>query len=184
LFNRAVTRLGLGRVHFGQNRKTTEVTSLVSGSYPSLQQAASKHKSGKTLFLLDEPWRGKTKPSPSTFVSWRRLKPTQFGGSTKYPALIGWSGFDLAPRGSKLGRTIGHVLDHGIRPDLLDLSVVDLLGARDFYISESLLDPCHLEPPVAYQTAYSSSRWGSRCLTPRGTGKCVWPSSVPQSWGS
>jgi hypothetical protein len=39
LFNRAVTRLGLGRVHFGKTPKATEVTSLVSGSYPFLQQA-------------------------------------------------------------------------------------------------------------------------------------------------
>jgi hypothetical protein len=44
--------------------------------------------------------------------------------------------------------------------------LVDSLDGRDFYISESLLDPCHLERPVAYQTAYSSSRWGSRRLTP------------------
>jgi hypothetical protein len=95
LFNRAVTRLSFGRVHFGRNQTVMEVTSLVSGSYPYLQQAASEHKLGKTLYLLDEPWRGKTTPSPSTFVSWRRLKPTQFGGSTKYPVLMGWSG--LAP---------------------------------------------------------------------------------------
>jgi hypothetical protein len=108
----------------------------------------------------------KTTPNPSAFVLWRRLKPTQFGGSTKYPVLIRWSGFDLAPRGSKLGRTIGHLLGHGIHPAFLDLSVVDSLGTRDFYILESLLDPCHLRRGVAYQTAYSSSRWGSRCLTP------------------
>jgi hypothetical protein len=172
LFNRSVTRLGIGRVHFGKAPMPSKVTTLVSGSYPFLQKVALQHHSGRILFLLDEPWRGKTTPSPSKFASWRRFKPTQFGGSIRYPVLIGWSGFELTPHGSTLGRTIGHVLDHGIRPAFLDVSVVDSLGAltQEFYVSESLLDPCHLDRPVAYQTAYSSSRWGSRRLSPEELG--------------
>ena len=170
LFNRSVGRLGLGRVHFGKAPSDAQVTNLVSGLYPFLQQAVSTPPPGRTLFLLDEPWRGKTTPSPSSRVSWRRFKPTQFGGSTSYPVLIGWSGLELAPRGSTLGRTIGHVLDHSVRPEFLDVSVAASLGGSDFYVSESLLDPCHLDRPVAYQTAYSSSRWGSRRLTPEELG--------------
>jgi hypothetical protein len=33
-----------------------------------------------------------------------------------------------------------------------------------------MLDPSQLDRPVAYKTAYSSSRWGSRCLTPEELG--------------
>jgi hypothetical protein len=88
-------------------------------------------------------------------------------GPTHYPVLMGSSGFSFAPQGSSLGRTIGHILDHGIRPEFLHTSVAASLDSRqqDYYVSESLLDPRHLEWPVAYQTTYSSSRWGSRVLT-------------------
>jgi hypothetical protein len=66
-----------------------------------------------------------------------------------------------------LSRTIGHIIDHGIRPEHLPLLVVSSLvpGSSDFYTSNSLLDPRYLERPVAYETTYSSSRWGSQHLT-------------------
>jgi hypothetical protein len=168
LFNRAVGRLGVGRVHFsGTGPAPALATTLISGSYAFLQKAASVHRPGRTLLVLDEPWRGKT-PRTLHEVSWRRLKPTQFGGSTQYPVLMGSSGFPFAPQGSTLARNIGHILDHGIRPIFLAGSVAETLASRqqDFYVSNSLLDPRYLERPVAYQTSYSSSRWGSRALTP------------------
>jgi hypothetical protein len=67
---------------------------------------------------------------------------------------------------------MGHILDHGIRPEFLHTSVAASLdsGQQDYYISESLLDPRHLERPVAHQTTYSFSWWGSRFLTTDGIG--------------
>jgi hypothetical protein len=81
---------------------------------------------------------------------------------------MGSCGFTLTPRLSILSRTIGHIIDHRIRPDHLPLSVISSLGSgsSDFYTSDSLLDPRYLERPVAYETTYSSSRWGSWHLTP------------------
>ncbi len=64
-----------------------------------------------------------------------------------------------------MARNIGHILDHSIRPVPLAASEVESLGHLDFYVSDSLLDPRFLERPVAYQTSYSSSQWGSRLLT-------------------
>jgi hypothetical protein len=168
LYNRSVGRLGVGRMHYGDKYPAPEgIITLLSGSYPFLQHAASSLTPERTLLLLDEPWRGKTTPKFSNGVTWRRFKPAQFGGSTSYPVLLGSSGFTLSPRLSILSRSIGHILDHGIRPDHLPLSVAASLGSQslDFYTSGSLLDPRYLERPVAYETTYSSSRWGSRKLT-------------------
>jgi hypothetical protein len=148
------------------NDEPPNPTRLVSGSYPYLKQAASQPQVGKVLYLLDEPWKGKT-PKSSNGITWQRLKPTQFGGSVSYPVLVGTSGFVFSPLRSLLDRNIGHILDHGIRADFLSSSSVALLGTpgSEFYLSDSLLDPHHLGRPVAYSTAYSVSDWGSRALS-------------------
>jgi hypothetical protein len=167
LYNRTVARLGVGRIHYCGSTPAPDIaTTLISGSYPFLQQVASVSWVGRTLLVLDEPWRGKA-PKSLHEVSWRRLKPTQFGGSTNYPVLLGTSDFDFLVQGSSLSRTIGHNLDHGIHPLFLAASVgspLDTLQSQ-FYVSNSLLDPRYLDRPVTYQTSYSSSRWGSRLLT-------------------
>jgi hypothetical protein len=165
LFNRAITPLGVGQVHYDLPPPAL-TTTLNSGSYPFLQKVAAETRSGRTLLVLDKPWRGKT-PRPVNQVSWQRLRPTQFGGSTCYPVLMGFSSFPFDPKGSSLGRTIGHVLDHGIRPTFLSSFVAASLDSRqqEFYGSDSLLDLRYLDRPVAYQITYSSSRWGSRVLT-------------------
>ena len=72
--------------------------------------------------------------------------------------------FRFTPRVSFLVRNIGQTLDHFIRPVPLAASEVESLGHLDFYLSDSLLDPRFLDRPVAYQTSYSSSQWGSRLL--------------------
>jgi hypothetical protein len=167
LFNRAVTQLGVTRVHFcGNELGPNQATTLISGSYPFLQRAAINPGPGRTIFLLDEPWPGKTKPKYSALVTWQRLKPTQFGGSANFPVLVGSSGFRFSPQGSSLARNVGHILDHSIRPVGLTASEVKSLeSCQDFYVAKSLVDPRYLERPVAYQTSYSSSNWGSRMLT-------------------
>jgi hypothetical protein len=166
LFNRAVARIGVSRVHYcGQKPPPDDAIMLVSGSYPFLQRAASKPGLERKIFLLDEPWRRTIKPNPSYGFTWKILTPSQFGGSTDFPVLVGFSGFPFTLRGSSLARNIGHILDHSIRPVPLAASEVESLGHLDFYVSDSLLDPRFLERPVAYQTSYSSSQWGSRLLT-------------------
>jgi hypothetical protein len=103
LYNRSVGRLGVGRVHYGDRDPTPEgAITLVSGSYPFLQKAAGSLTTERTLLLLDEPWRGKTNPKFPDTVTWRRLKPAQFGGSTSYPVLMGSSGSTMTPRLSSL----------------------------------------------------------------------------------
>ena len=50
-------------MHYGDNDPTPEgIITLLSGSYPFLQQASASLTSERTLLLLDEPWRGKTTP--------------------------------------------------------------------------------------------------------------------------
>jgi hypothetical protein len=96
LFNRAVTQLGVTRVHYcGNKLGPHQATTLISDSYPFLQRAANKPGLGHTMFLLDEPWQGKTNPKPLTLLTWQRVKPIQFGGSTNYPVLVGSAGFRL-----------------------------------------------------------------------------------------
>jgi hypothetical protein len=81
LFNRAVTQLGVTRVHYcGNKLGPHQATTLISGSYPFLQRAANKPGLGRTILLLQEPWRGKTNPKPLTLVTWQRVKPIQFDG--------------------------------------------------------------------------------------------------------
>jgi hypothetical protein len=88
-------------------------------------------------------------------------------GVYSLPCPHGVLGLSFAVQGSSLGRTIGHILDHRIRPEFLHTSVAASLdsGQQDYYVSKSLPDPRHLEWPVAYQTTYLFSRWGSHVLT-------------------
>jgi hypothetical protein len=156
------------RVHYcGNKLGPHQATTLISGSYPFLQRAANKPGLGRTIFLLDEPWLGKTNPKPSTLLTWQRVKPIQFGGSTNYLVLVGSAGFRFVPQGSSLARNVGHILDHSICPIRLAASEVKSLEAlaQTFYAGKSLVDPRYLERPVAYQTSYSSSKWGSCMLT-------------------
>jgi hypothetical protein len=157
LYNQAVLWLGVGRVYYCGSTPAPELAAtLSSGLYPFLQQAALVSRVGRgTLLILDEPWQGKT-PKSLHEVSWRHLKPTQFGGSTNYLVLLGTSGFNFSVQGSTLSCTIGHNLDHGIRPLFLAASIgspLDTLQSK-FYVSNSLLDPRYLDRPVAYQTSY------------------------------
>ena len=64
------------------------------------------------------------------------------------------------------------ILVHSIRPvPLAALEVKSLEDlAQTFYVGKSLVDPRYLERPVAYQTSYSSSNWGSRMLTAKELG--------------
>ena len=134
----------MNRIHYKGGSPTPKgATTLISGSYPFLQGTTSSLKDGRSLLLLDEPWHGKT-PKCSETVTWRRFKPVHFGGSTLYPVLMGSSGFIFAPKVSILARSIGHVIDHGIRPDPLATPVSSLL-TQDYYTSNCLLDPRYLE---------------------------------------
>jgi hypothetical protein len=147
LFNRAVSQLCVGQVHFNGSAPPPEpLTMLISGSYPFLQEATAVVCSRCTLLVLDEPWQGKA-PTPGNQVSWKRVCPTHFGCSIRYPVLVGSSGFQFEPKGSSLGRTIGQMLDHGIQPTFLHSSLEASLDSRQqaFYGSDSLLDPQHLD---------------------------------------
>jgi hypothetical protein len=162
--------LGLAWFEFhycGKKPPPDNAITLVSGSYPFLQRAASNSGLGRKIFLLDEPWRRKIEPNPSYGFIWKILLPSQFGSSTDFPFLVGFSGFPFAPRGSSLARNIGHILDHSIRPLPLAASEVESMGHLDSYVSDSLLDPRFLDRPVAYQTSYYSSQWGVACSRPR-----------------
>jgi hypothetical protein len=80
---------------------------------------------------------------------------------------MGLAGFALAPMFSCLGHLIGHNLDYGIRPIFLSATLAATLELlqQDFYVSNLLLDPQYLDWPMACQTSYSSSQWGSQILT-------------------
>ena len=184
LFSRAIVRLAKDCVRYcAQTDEPPGSTVLISGSYPYLKQAATQVRLGKVLYLLDEHWKGKKTPLPSNGITWQRLKPTQFGGSTHYPVLVGTSGFTFSPLRSALDRNIGHILDHGIRPNFLASSSVALLGTQSspFYLSESLLDPHSLQRPVAYTTSYSAGNWGSRVLSHKELGVAF---GLPTLWST
>jgi hypothetical protein len=77
--------LGLAWFEFhycGKKPPPDNAITLVSGSYPFLQRAASNSGLGRKIFLLDEPWRRKIEPNPSYGFIWKILLPSQFGSST------------------------------------------------------------------------------------------------------
>jgi hypothetical protein len=161
LVNIAVARLGLGRVQYlGTEPPSHESVLLVSGSLDFLKRTQEKWPRHRGLFLLDQPSRSKIKSNVS--MKWSRLRHQTFRGATNYVALLGTMNLALQPQRTTLTRTVGHILDHGIRPQTLptEYNSEEALGLG------KRINPGQLDQVVAYRPAYSCTGWGLRQLTP------------------
>jgi hypothetical protein len=115
LVNIAVARLGLSRFHYlGAELPPSKAVLLVSGSMDFLKRTQEQWRRHGGLFLLNQPSRSKIKSNAS--MRWARLRHQTFGGATSFVALLGTLNLALQPQRTTLTRTVGHVLDHGIRP--------------------------------------------------------------------
>jgi hypothetical protein len=161
LVNIAVARLGLGRVRYlGMEPPSHESVLLVSGSLDFLKRTQEKWPRYRDLFLLDQPSRSKIKSNFS--MKWSRLRHQTSGGATNYVALLGTMNLALQPQRTTLTRTVGHILNHGIRPQTLPTryNSEEALGLGN------RINPGQLDQVVAYRSAYSRTGWGLQQLTP------------------
>ena len=79
-------------------------------------------------------------------------------------ALYGSVGVPSKPVETRLRRTVGHVFDHGLRPEPVELS--DLHRHEGDLTLDSVLHPSDLLGSVLHPTTFFSSGWGFRALTP------------------
>jgi hypothetical protein len=106
-------------------------------------------------------WKGKTRvigPAKS------RLTHLSFGGPTRFVTLFGSQGVEAHPVGTQLRRSIGHVFDHGLRPELVDNP--DPAAHPLAVTLDWILHPEALHVEVLHPTTYYASGWGKRSLTP------------------
>jgi hypothetical protein len=160
LVNIAVARLGLSRFHYlGTDPPPHKSVLLVSGSMDFLRRTREQWPNHQGLFLLDQPSRSKIKSDAS--IKWSRLRHQTFGGATSFVALLGTLNLVLQPQRTTLTRTVGHVLDQGIRPKTLPTGYQseESMGVDD------RVNPRVIEQLSVYRSAFSPTGWGLWQLT-------------------
>jgi hypothetical protein len=132
-----------------------------------LRRTREQWPNHRGLFLLDQPSRSKIKSDAS--IKWSRLRHQTFGGATSFVALLGTLNLVLQPQRTTLTRTVGHVLDHGIRPKTLPTGYQSEESMR----VDGRVNPRFIEQPIVYRSAFSPSGWGLWELTPDELGIAV-----------
>jgi hypothetical protein len=162
LAHRAFSHLGLGRIQYhGGLVAPRGVLVLVSGSNKFLTQAQHLFSGSQTLFVNSSHWKGKSSVSGPAKS---RLTHQSFGGPTRFVTLFGSHGVEANPVGTQLRRCVGHVFDHGLRPEPVDSSdpaTHPLAVSLDW-----VLHPEALHVDILHPTTYYASGWGLRGLTP------------------
>jgi hypothetical protein len=164
LASRSLRSLGSQRVGYGGPGSTlpSGATVLASGSQDFLRETWRTNKGNPTFLLTDSHWPYKTIGCKR--IPWFRLRHVSFGGTTNYVALLGLPNIHLKPHTTTLRRNIGHILDHGIRPN--NWSLAKSSSCPDPMTPQSRLDTNHLGRELLYQTHQTASGWGLRSLTP------------------
>jgi hypothetical protein len=167
LAHRAIGHLGLGRVRYSPTLiPPSNTITLVSGSPKFLEHATVRLLGRATLFLGDCHWPAKRAPSGPARI---RLSHRSFGGPTHFVALFGCQDIPCRPLGTALRRSVGHVLDFGIRPDAVEFGIrpdAVIPGASTPHLDvDGILHPLELDRPILHPTSFYSSGWGTRALT-------------------
>ena len=113
--------MGLSCYHYdaGAQSPPLKDTKVVSGTIPFLCTEAKRllgHLLG-ALYLATFSLKKDLKGLPD-HVTWERCRHESFGGSTTFSALLGvcgFAGYKVAV--TKIRRALGHILDHGVRPN-------------------------------------------------------------------
>ena len=158
LLSRAVVHLGMATFVYAD--PPGSATLLVSGSIPFLMQTMTERSAMRGMYLFDEPSKSRIKLSGP--ARWSRLRHATFGGSTNFPAILGTVNLDLTPHRTDLIRTLGHILDHGIKPRVVSAT----FDHSQALTSEDRLDPRALVQDIVYRTSFTHNGWGVRSLTP------------------
>jgi hypothetical protein len=161
LAHRALAHLGLGRVAYQASFDAPAgAITLVSGSPVYLEASARRLAGAPALFLCSSHWKGRRSPSEPALL---RLQHRRFGGPTHFVTLFGSQGLQARPVETQLRRTVGHVFDHGTRPDpVWDVSRVPPASVLTL---DSILYPDSLFRAVLHPTSFFGSGWGVRPLT-------------------
>jgi hypothetical protein len=159
LVHRTIAHLGLGSVTYpsGVSPPPGALT-LVLGSATFLTVAAVRPGMRPALFLLSSHRPSKR---PLFGPARRRLLHRNVGGPTHFVATFGCQGITYVPVEMGLRRSVGHIFDFRVRPDLLSLS-----DRNDPSVGLSIygiLHPPDLVCPIHHQTTYYRMV-GSRAL--------------------
>jgi hypothetical protein len=165
LITKAAARLGLVRIEYlGLRSPPQDAIKLVSGAPPFLISEANRLGRSVALYLSSSELKRSYKFLPKV-VSWHRCRHESFGGCTTFTALLGVGGIitGYRPVTTSIRRTIGHVLDHSVRPSPIanstEMTSISLtVGSR--------LNPSDLGQTVRYRSNFYAKEWGSRTLTP------------------
>jgi hypothetical protein len=149
-------------IHFAlESLPSEEALVLVSGPLEFVRGWNSVSLN-PTLVLCDAHIRARNLCCSGT-LRWTRLRHETFGGVTHYQALLGTNIPDFEPSRTTLRRTIRHAVDYGIKPAWSPLPTAVTLKST-LSLNQRLHPEC-LTTPILYHSAFSSTGWGSRCLS-------------------
>ena len=127
---------------------------LVSGS-KAFVQAWSEQVTNRMLVLCDEHIRTTKRLHCQGTLCWMVLRHSTFGGVTHFRAMVGTNIPGFAPVRTTLKRTIGHVLEHSVKPKWAPAPSKEPATAT--LRLEDRLHPIDLQREVVYHTHYSST---------------------------
>lgn len=103
---------------------------------------------------------GRRRPQNTTSQSWFSVSHENVGGSTTARGVFGRSGLNgLSVPVDVLRRSISHIMKYSIRPEPCELPFQSA-----HYGVNQRLSMHHISHPVVYETRFSRTGWGSRCL--------------------
>ena len=162
LINKSMTQLGLSRFQYaGSQSPPLNAIKLVSGPVPFLRTEAKRLGHLPALYLATSSLKKDLKGLPD-HVTWECCRHESFGGSTTFSALLGVcgiAGYKVVV--TKIRRALGHILDHGVRPNPVPgplhlISTALLVGSR--------LNPDNFDQEICYRTNFFANGWGIRKL--------------------
>ena len=121
LLTRCIQNIGVQKLRFKSRNSFKIDVCLYSGTLSYLKSVCLRSHSTCVL-MLSSPWRRRSTPSTFHNVKWRIYHPTDYGGGVGFPILMGFQGLEVPLIKESLVRSVGHFLDHGIRPKATSFS--------------------------------------------------------------
>ena len=138
---------------------------LVSGSLYFLKCSTSQGiREG--IFVLQDSWRRRSVPLSTGGLSWKRVPAVECGCAMDFQVLLGVKKVQPMIPFTGIRRTIGHFVDHGIRPRVLkDPPSMVAKSERKEYFLEDVFQGKFVEQQIILPTHFSRSGWGIRKIT-------------------
>lgn len=130
---------------------------FVSGSRDYVEQFGRPHGCAVVIWLER---CGRRRPQDSVSSRWFSVSHEVTGGSTTARGVFGQEGLDeLEIPHDVLRQSISHIMKFSVRPDSCTMPVM-----QDHYLLTHRLSVHHSTKKVVYETGFSRTGWGSRCL--------------------